>query len=156
MESTVPELVDIASVICGLDAPEAVLSAQVCNSKKVTDHHAIIPTRSAADTDISALPLGEQEILRLAVFGLLRAVCPPCRYTETSVTAECGGQLFTVKGRSALDQGWKIYAVKEKPKDIVLPDGLSEGQILTVDDIQMKTGKTTPPKHYTEDVSYKG
>lgn len=156
MESTVPELVDIASVICGLDAPESVLSAQICNSKKVTDHHAIIPTRSAADADISALPLGEREILRLAALGLLRAVCPPCRYTETSVTAECGGQLFTVKGRSVLDQGWKIYAVKEKPEDIVVPDGLSEGQTLTVDDTQMKTGKTTPPKHYTEDVCYKG
>lgn len=151
MESTIPELVDIASAIYGLEAPEFVLSAQVCNSKKVTDHHAIIPTRSAADADISALPLGEQEILRLAALGLLRAVCPPCRYTETSMTAECGGQLFTVKGRSVLDQGWKIYAVKEKPEDIVLPDGLSEGQTLTVDDIQTKTGKTTPPKHYTED-----
>lgn len=151
MESTVPELVDIASMICGLEAPEAVLSAQVCNNKKVTDHHAIIPTRSAADADTSTLPLGEREILRLAALGLLRAVCPPYCYTETSVTAECGGQLFTVKGRSVLDQGWKIYAVKEKPEDIVLPDGLSEGQTLTVDDIQTKTGKTTPPKHYTED-----
>ena len=151
MESTVPELVDIASMICDLEAPEAVLSAQVCNNKKVTDHHAIIPTRSAADADTSTLPLGEREILRLAALGLLRAVCPPYCYTETSVTAECGGQLFTVKGRSVLDQGWKIYAVKEKPEDIVLPDGLSEGQTLTVDDIQTKTGKTTPPKHYTED-----
>lgn len=151
MESTVPELVDIASVICGLDAPEAVLSVQVCNDKKVTDHHAIIPTKSAADADIFALPLGEREILRLAALGLLRAVCPPYCYTETSMTAECGGQLFTVKGRSVLDQGWKIYAVKEKLEDIVLPDGLSEGQMLMVNDVHVKTGKTTPPKHYTED-----
>ena len=151
MESSVPELVETAAVICGLEAPKVVLSAQVCNSKKVTDHHAIIPTRSAADADTSALPLGEWEILRLATLGLLRAVCPPCRYTETKVTAVCGGFLFTVKGKSVLDQGWKIYAANEQSEDIVLPDGLSEGERLTIDEVQMKTGKTTPPKHFTED-----
>ena len=47
MENTVPALVSAAAVVCGLDAPGEVLASQVCNSGKVTDHHAVVPTRSA-------------------------------------------------------------------------------------------------------------
>ena len=149
MEGTVPALVSAAAVICGLDAPGDVLASQVCNSGKVTDHHAIVPTRSAADADIVALPLGEREILRLVALGLLRAVCPPHRYAETAVTVECGGHSFATKGKMVLDLGWKAYA--EPTKDAALPDDLTQGQTLAVDAVQVKEGKTTPPKHYTED-----
>lgn len=149
MEGTVPALVSAAAVICGLDAPGDVLASQVCNSGKVTDHHAIVPTRSAADADIVALPLGEREILRLVALGLLRAVCPPHRYAETAVTVECGGHSFATKGKMVLDLGWKAYA--EPTKDAALPDDLAQGQTLAVDAVQVKEGKTTPPKHYTED-----
>ena len=149
MEGTVPVLVSAAAVICGLDAPGDVLATQVCNSGKVTDHHAVVPTRSAADTDIAALPLGEREILRLVALGLLRAVCPSHRYAETAVTVECGGHSFTTKGKMVLDVGWKAYA--EPTRDAALPDDLTQGQTLAVDAVQVKEGKTTPPKHYTED-----
>ena len=64
MESTVSELVSAAAAVWGLDAPEEILASQVCNSKKVSGHHAVVPTRSAAAADITALPLGEREILR--------------------------------------------------------------------------------------------
>ena len=149
MEGTVPALVSAAAVICGLDAPGDVLASQVCNSGKVTDHHAVVPTRSAADADIAALPLGEREILRLVALGLLRAVCLSHRYAETAVTVECGGHSFTTKGKMVLDVGWKAYA--EPIKDAALPDDLAQGQTLAVDAAQVKEGKTTPPKHYTED-----
>ena len=149
MEGAVPALVSTAAVICGLDASGDVLASQVCNSGKVTDHHAVVPTRSAADADIAALPLGEREILRLVALGLLRAVCPPHRYAETAVTVECGGNSFTTKGKTVLDVGWKAYA--EPTKDAALPDDLAQGQTLAVDSVQVKEGKTTPPKHYTED-----
>ena len=149
MEGTVPALVSAAAVICGLDAPGDVLASQVCSSGKVTDHHAVVPTRSAADADIAALPLGEREILRLVALGLLRAVCPSHRYAETAVTVECGGHSFTTKGKTVLDVGWKAYA--EPTKDAALPDDLAQGQTLAVDAVQVKEGKTTPPKHYTED-----
>ena len=85
-------------------------AAQVCSSKNVTDHHAVVPTKSAADADLAALPQGEREILRLVSLGLLRAVCPPHRYAETSLTAECGGHRFTAKGKAVLDMGWRVYA----------------------------------------------
>ena len=84
MEHTVPDLVSAAAAVCGLDVPGEILSSQVCNSKKVTDHHAIVPTRGAAAADLAALPLGEREVLRLVSLALLRAVCPPCRSAETT------------------------------------------------------------------------
>ena len=149
MENTVPTLVSAATVICEMDAPETVLASQVCDSGKVTDHHAVVPTGSAAGADLADLPLGEREILRLVALGLLRAVCPPHRYAETAVTVECGGHSFTAKEKTVLDMGWKAYA--EPTKDTTLPDGLAEGRTLAVDAVQVKEGRTTPPKHFTED-----
>ena len=149
MEKVVPDLVRIASTICGVKAAGTVSAAQVCSSKKVSDHYAIVPALSAAGASLDALPKGEHEILCLVSLSLLRAVCPPCRYAETTVTAECGGHPFTAKGKMVLDMGWRSCA--ERPQNAALPDGLTEGQTLAVDDIQIKTGTTTPPKHYTED-----
>ena len=154
MENAVPNLVSIAATLCGVKAAGTVSAAQVCSSKKVSDHHAIVPTPSAATVDLASLPLGEREILRLVSLALVRAVCPPYRYAETSLTAECGGQTFTVKGKTVLDMGWRAYATPSK--DAALPDGLAENQTLAVDTVQVKEGKTTPPKHFTEDVCYKG
>ena len=149
MENAVPMLVSAAAVICGVDAPGTALASQVCSSKNVTDHHAVVPTKSAADADLAALPQGEREILRLVSLGLLRAVCPPHRYAETNLTAECGEHRFTAKGKAVLDMGWRVYAAPSK--DAALPDGLAENQTLAVDTVQVKEGKTTPPKHFTED-----
>jgi len=151
MESAVPDLVSAAAAVCGVDAPESILSAQVCGSRKVSDHHAIVPTRGAATADIAALPLGEREVLRLVSLALLRAVCPLCRYAETAVTVECGGYSFTAKGKVMLDMGWKIYAGGEPSEDASLPDGLVEGTMLPVEAVRVKQGQTTPPRHYTED-----
>ena len=151
MESSVTGLVSAAATVCGLDAPGTVLAGQVCNGKKVTDHHAIVPTKSAASTDASTLPLGEREVLRLLSLGLLRAVCPPCRYVEASLEAECGGYSFTAKGKAVADPGWKTYAEKETARDTLLPDGLTEGQALPVEDARVKEGRTSPPRHFTED-----
>ena len=151
MEKAVPGMVSAAAAVCGLDAPGDVLASQVCNSKKVTDHHAVVPTGSAAAADLSALPLGEREVLRLVSLALLRAVCSPYRYAETAVTVECAGHSFTAKGKVLLDMGWKAYADGEPSKDAALPDGLTEGMTLAVEAVRVKEGKTAPPKHFTED-----
>ena len=74
MEKSVPDYVAAAAAVLNTDAPTAIHAAQVCNSKKVSDHHAVIPTLSAGRADLDALPLGEREILKLAARGLLRAV----------------------------------------------------------------------------------
>ena len=149
LEPSVPELVSVAAAICETTAPEGVNARQVCDSRKVSDHHAILPTASAGKADTSVLPLGEREILRLVAGQLLRAASDAHRYAETAVTLECGGAVFTVKGRTTLTPGWKQYLAQEK-QAAALPE-LSEGQVLECAEAAVKEGKTTPPKHYTED-----
>lgn len=153
MEGTVPALAAVAAKICGVDTPDTILTAQVCNSAKVTDHHAIVLTEGAGQVDAEALPAGQWEILRLVARELLCAAGSPYCYLETAVTVECGGNPFSAKGKAIIDQGWKVYQ-REKAdpaKDSVLPDGLTEGKTLSVTAVTIKEGKTTAPKHYTED-----
>ena len=153
MEGTVPALAAAAAKICGVSVPDTVLAAQVCNSAKVTDHHAIVPTEGAGRADVEALPAGEREILRLVARELLCATGSPYRYQETAVTLACGGNQFSAKGKAITDPGWKAYQ-REKAdpaNESVLPDGLTEGMTLPITAVTIKEGKTTAPKHYTED-----
>ncbi len=86
--------------------------------------------------------------MRLISKALLRAVSNPYRYTETDVTVECAGHSFSAKGKTVIDAGWRIYTSEEKAE--ALPE-LTEGQMRAVSAVTVKEGKTTPPKHYTED-----
>ena len=138
-------------------------AAAVINDKKVTDHHAVIPTRNIREADLSALPVGERTILELVALRLLCAVAPPYIYDETSVTVDCTGAEFTAKGRTVKQPGWRALdtayraTMKSAPEqdgnseDKALPE-LAEGQELPVAGAAVKEGKTTPPKHFTEDI----
>lgn len=150
MVGSVPGLVSAAAAICGAVAPDAVQAKQVCSSKKVTDHHAIVPTVSAGAFDLAALPLGEREVLKLVSKCLLRGVCNAHRYAETVITVECAGHSFTAKGKTVLAPGWKLYDQEQSEKQAALPE-VAKGQELPVSGASVKTGKTAPPKHYTED-----
>ncbi|MCC8080208.1 MAG: hypothetical protein LIO57_09195 [Oscillospiraceae bacterium] len=130
MVSSVPALVPIAAAICNLDAPTVIDAEPLCNSKKVTDHHTILPTPAAAQADISALPLGEREVMRLIAHRLLCAVSKTHKYAETTVTIECGGFTFTAKGKTVLTPGWKAYAQQEQT-DQTLPE-ITEDRSLNV------------------------
>ena len=128
---------------------------QVLNSKKVTDHHAIIPTKEVWNYDLSGLPKGEAGILQLIATRLFVAVGEPYRYAETVIELECGSTNFSAKGRTVLQEGWKAFVPKGKAsgtdeKRITLPE-VSEGDNLQVNGMEIKEGKTTPPKHFTED-----
>ena len=149
MENGLKEVVFCAAGICKAEAPGVAMLDQVCDSKKVTDHHAIIPTMVAAKTDLSKLPAGEREIMLLIARQVLRAVCEPYRFCETTVVISCGGYDFTVKGKTIRKAGWKVYNDKEQ-KDKALP-ALSEGDKLSVVSTEVKEGKTKPPAHFTED-----
>ncbi len=148
MEMTVPMLVTVSAAIYGASVPEKYNAGQVCDSAKVSDHHAVVPTSSAGKADVSALPAGEREILRLVSRGLLCAVSEAYRYAETAVTFDCGGYEFTAKGKTVLVPGWKAYIQEQEDKP--LPE-LADGQIVSVASVSVKEGKTSPPKHYTED-----
>ena len=90
-------------------SPIPVNAAQTINSKKVTDHHAIIPTTTGAKADLSGLPSGERAVYELIAMRLICAVGEPYHYQETSIEAECAGVTFAVKGRTVTDEGWKRY-----------------------------------------------
>ena len=120
MESRVPEIAAIAAKICEVPTPLAVNCEQVCDSRKVTDHYAIIPTLSCLDADLSLLPAGEREILKLIARSVLRAVSGPFQYTETEVTASCEGSNFTAKGKTITDPGWQRYLEKENEEPLPL------------------------------------
>ena len=134
----------------------------VINDKKVTDHHAVIPTRNIQNADLSGLPVGERAVLELVALRLLCAVAQPHTYAETSVTVECAGVEFSAKGRTVKHPGWRaldaaycanLKNTPEPDKETeskALPE-LTEGQSLPLTDAAVKEGKTSPPKHFTED-----
>jgi DNA topoisomerase-3 len=149
MASVVPSLVAVAAAVCGMDTPGHISAGQVCDSKKVTDHHAIVPTQIAGKADISVLPTGEREIMGLIARQIMCAVSDAHKYAETVVTIECGGYSFTTKGKTVLNPGWKAY-IQQEQTDKALPD-MSEGDTVPVSEISVKEGKTTAPKAFTED-----
>jgi DNA topoisomerase-3 len=135
--------------ICNEAAPAVVLPRQICDSKKVSDHHAIIPTMVAGETDINTLPAGEREIIKLIAKQVLRAVSESYRFRETVAVISCGDHTFTAKGKIVENVGWKIYNEKEQT-DKVLPE-LADGDELKIASSEIKEGKTKPPAHFTED-----
>ena len=149
MAANIPALATISAKVCGAEIPVSMNTSVVCDSSKVSDHHAIVPTASVEGADISVLPTGEREILRLVARQLLCAVGEPFRYAETVVTFECGGHLFTAKGKEVLSRGWKCYLGCNANKES-LPE-LKENAEVPVKSAAIKEGFTTPPPHFTED-----
>ena len=156
MAASLPGLVTDTGKAFAVEEPFSIHVQQVINGSKVTDHHALLPTKSMANADLAALPAGERNVLRLIAARLLCAVGEPHRYAETTLTTECAGEEFTAKGKEVLEEGWK--AVERK----VLADILNRKQELTalpnaaenecgILNAELKEGQTSPPKHFTED-----
>ncbi len=158
MAAGLPGLVMDTAVAFGFRGAIPVHGKQVIHDQKVSDHHAILPTQSVARADLSSLPAGEASILRLIAARLMAAVGEPYRYAETTVQFECAGQTFTAKGKTVLDEGWKAVerailgdtAEKDKEKLGILPEVQGQ-ETLPILDAELKEGKTSPPKHFTED-----
>ena len=163
MAASLPELVRLTAGALPFAAGMELVcnAAQVINDKKVTDHHAVIPTRNLQGADLSGLPVGEKAVLELVALRLLCAVAQPYTFTETAVVVECAGAEFTAKGRTVKQLGWRALDAAyraglknaepdKETEDKALPE-LSEGQTLPLSGAAVKEGKTTPPKHFTED-----
>ena len=153
MAEGLPELVHLTANALS-DCKEITVSCNtdaVINDRKVTDHHAVIPTRELQKCNFEALPKGEFAILQLVCTRLLCAVDTPCLWTETEATLDKDGVPFTAKGRQILQTGWKQFlpSTESKP-DPPLPN-LAIGEQYAVQGSRVKEGKTTPPKHFTED-----
>ena len=149
MADGVNAIVICSAGICDEAAPSVVLPKQICNSKKVSDHHAIIPTLVAGETDTNTLPASEREIIKLIAKQVLRSVSESYRFRETVAVLSCGDNIFTAKGKIVQNVGWKAYNEKEQT-DKVLPE-LADGDELKVVSSEIKEGTTKPPSHFTED-----
>ena len=156
LEELAEELEDFLGFVSEDANDDVPRTRRTVNRQKVTDHHAILPTRSMLQADLDALPKGERNILKLIIARTLMAVSKPFRYLETLLTTECAGEEFTAKGKEILEEGWK--AVERK----VLADILNRKREFTalpqveesecgILNAELKEGQTSPPKHFTED-----
>ena len=132
---------------------------RISNNAKVTDHHAILPTVQVETLDIAELPESEQKILRLVATRLICATREKHIYDETTLTVSCEGSLFTAKGKTVVQDGWKGIeqrfkaTLKNKEKEepeAVLPE-VTEGDILQNVVSSVSEHFTSPPKEFTED-----
>ena len=135
---------------------------RVTDDSKVTDHHAIIPTVEIARTDLSELPSGERDVLTLLAVRLLCATTQANRFEAVTAMLDCQRYTFTAKGKTILQSGWKeverIHRMSirqsetehRENEDAALPV-LKEGQTFEAVSASLREGKTSPPKHYTED-----
>ena len=129
----------------------------VFNSKKVTDHHAIIPTISSLKEDVSELPPSEAKVYFLISDKFHASVGYPLIENITKIVAEFDGFEFTSSGKVIVDEGFTKYLKEYKAKkdeDMELPD-VSIGDVLSIENKEIKEKFTQPPKHFTEDTLLK-
>ncbi len=136
---------------------------QVINNKKVSDHHAIIPTANITDVNYGELPSGEQKVLSLISCRFLVGMAEACVINETELEFESAGVVFKAKAKQVVKKGWRdiqewfFVAKKEDTADSDegrILDNLNffeEGKTLPVREPEIKEGKTSPKKHFTED-----
>lgn len=138
------------------------------DDKKVSDHHAIIPTEQGVS--LNSLEYGERKIYELVISRFLAVLLPPCEYEQTQAALSCEGELFTVKGKTILHPGWQeirniqkesgILPEEEGGEDsgktapeIEMQDSLpvfSKGQRILFGDGKITEGRTKPPLPFTE------
>ena len=148
MESGVEALALCCAGICGTQIG-IVLSDQVCDSARVSDHHAIIPTAAAGEANPTMIPAGERALLLLLARRVLCAVSEPFVYEETITILDCGGAAFTTRTFDVKSLGWRVFT--EQADKAAHPPILQEGQRLRPDSIRIKEEQTVAPRHFTED-----
>ena len=127
------------------------------DDKKVSDHHAIIPTEQFVQLD--HMTNEERKIYDMVVRRFLSVLYPAFEYEQTAMEAEAFGYVFAASGKTVKNFGWKeVYEGdyreeedenEQEMKDQSLPV-YKEGEKLKILDIRMKEGKTKPPARFTE------
>lgn len=137
-------------------------TGRTVNNAKVSDHHAILPTKAALTKDISNLSTKKKNIFCLLGQRVAQAVAGDCIYDETVVEVECGGYLFHAKGSTVAEPGYTVIADKfntlfrkekaeGKKKGGGIPEGINEGGKLSHVSAKAEQHFTSPPKPYSED-----
>ena len=136
---------------------EEVKVNNIINNKKVSDHHAIIPTKEALKDDLS-LTSSEEKILNIIMFKLLEGVYKPIKQTNIKINLGIEDETFEFSGKQILDNGFRIIErlMKEKlniesEEDNNSFEGdVTIGQIFENVELSSQAKKTQPPKYYTE------
>lgn len=122
------------------------------DDKKVSDHHAIIPTEQFVQ--LEHMTNEERRIYDLVVRRFLAVLYPPFEYEQTSLKAEAGGEIFTAEGKIVKNPGWKAAYEEadgdEEEEEFQNLYEVKEGEKLKIDSCQLTEGKTKPPAHFTE------
>ncbi len=125
------------------------------DDKKVSDHHAIIPTEQFVQLD--HMTSEERKIYDMVVRRFLSVLCPPFVYEQVTMEAEMSGHTFAARGKVVRDQGWKTAYEEEyeeeNPEEELADQVLPErkiGEVLTVDRTERTQGKTKPPARFNE------
>lgn len=171
MESTAAEMVRLTARAFkfGADYEAQNITPDIkrlINNDKVSDHHALLPTREIARYDFSRLPEDCWNVLSLVAIRLLLAVSPVNVSDTVTAVLECGGREFTARGKTTVQGGWKQLEAtikanlkglgkdddeeSDEPSGVLPP--LSEGADVPVKSVKQLEHKTTPPKRYTEDM----
>lgn len=158
MHETVEQLIPRVADFLKLPLEHQPNSKILINNKKVTDHHAILPTAEISSLNFETLAKNECFILKLIASRLIFATAPRHQYAETIVSASCSGYVFKAKGKTVVDAGWKelessfkkVMLIKEnKKEDVVLPE-INKDQIFSSVNATISEHDTSPPKRYTE------
>lgn len=158
----IDEVVDKFDFLNGFSTSKKI--ENVINNKKVSDHHAILPTLQITKEKLDSLPSSEKNILTMVSVKLLSAVGGNFIYDETKIEIACGDMVFKTTGKMINEKGFKVveglfkstFKIKSKDKleeepTLCVEIDFCENQVLENISIEIAEGTTTPPKQYTED-----
>ena len=170
MEGMLPHLVDKLVWKFGYTRHVPLHAKQVIDNKKVSDHHAIIPTVNVADAEFGQLPSGEQKILSLITARFISALGDAAVRSETELEFTCADMVFKAKAKVLKEKGWRdiqdwIMGSNAERADSENDEeeqsgnadlqayiaALTKGKSYPLQDPKLEEGKTTPKKHFTED-----
>ena len=127
------------------------------DDSKVSDHHAIIPTEEKVN--LSYLNNEEKKIYDLVIKRFLSVMLPPFEYTQVTIKAEVGGEIFIAKGKNILSKGWKALYDKDEDieedtneddvKEQILPK-FNKGDSIILTSVNINKGQTKPPARFNE------
>lgn len=167
MEQTALELLELLPELLPFLQGESIGKnvGRIINNGKVSDHHALLPTKEALGQDFEELSERQRNIFRLIGQRLAQAVSEECIYEETAVMVLCEGHKFSAKGKAIVQSGFKkieevfrksVQKGKQGDKDKAentasIPEGLQEG--MEIAEVRAENSKhyTAPPKPYSED-----
>ena len=136
---------------------------RVINNAKVSDHHAILPTKEAVEKGIADLPADKKNLMRLICQQLVQATGEEYLYEQTDITVKCQEHDFKARGKIPVQMGFKevekafkqlcvkAEPVEEKEKETSIPAGYEEGMRLFPVKAEKTTHYTSPPKPFNED-----